>query len=150
GAGKTTRVPPALLDLVEGDVIVLEPRRLAARTAAPRVAQEPGDPDQEGWQVRFEQRGTPRARLRDVTAGIPARRLFSDPGLRGVSAVVLDEFHERHLPGDVAFALAQRLLPRVKLLVMSATLDAGPLAEHLGAPVIRSEGRRFPVEIEHL
>ena len=150
GAGKTTRVPPALLDQVQGEIVVLEPRRIAARMAARRVAQELGDPDVVGWQVRFEQSGTPRTRLWYVTEGILARRMLSDPQLRGVGAVVLDEFHERHLPGDLALALAQRLLPGIKLVVMSATLEAAPLARHLGAPVIRSEGRRFPVEIEHL
>ena len=150
GAGKTTRVPPALLDQVQGEIVVLEPRRIAARMAARRVAQELGDPDLVGWQVRFEQSGTPRTRLWYVTEGILARRMLSDPQLRDVGAVVLDEFHERHLPGDLALALAQRLLPGIKLVVMSATLEAAPLARHLGAPVIRSEGRRFPVEIEHL
>ena len=150
GAGKTTRVPPALLDLVPGEIVVLEPRRLAARTAARRVAQEIDDKDRVGWQVRFEQRGTPRTRLWYVTEGILARRMLADPRLEKVSAIVLDEFHERHLPGDLAFALAQRLLPRVKLVVMSATLDAVPLAEYLKVPIVRSEGRRFPVEIEHL
>jgi ATP-dependent helicase HrpB len=149
GAGKTTRVPPALLDQVQGEIVVLEPRRIAARLAARRVAEELGDPDVVGWQVRFEQSGTPRTRLWYVTEGILARRLLSDPRLRGVGAVVLDEFHERHLPGDLALALAQRLFPAIKLVVMSATLDAAPLARHLGAPVIRSEGRRFPVEIEY-
>ena len=149
GAGKTTRVPPALLQAVEGEVVVLEPRRIAARTAARRVASELGDPDLVGWQVRFQQSGTPRTRLWYVTEGILARRILADPRLPGVGALVLDEFHERHLPGDLALALAQRLLPRVKLVVMSATLQAIPLARHLGAPVIRSEGRRFPVEIEH-
>ena len=150
GAGKTTRVPPALLDQVQGEIVVLEPRRIAARMAARRVAQELGDPDVVGWQVRFEQSGTPRTRLWYVTEGILARRMLSDPQLRDVGAVVLDEFHERHLPGDLALALAQRLLPGIKLVVMSATLEAAPLARHLGAPVIRSEGRRFPVEIEHV
>lgn len=150
GAGKTTRVPPALLDLVEGEVVVLEPRRIAARTAARRVAQELEDPGLVGWQVRFEQSGTPRTRLWYVTEGILARRMLSDPALPGVGAVVLDEFHERHLPGDLALALAQRLLPRIRLVVMSATLDAGPLAAHLGAPVVESEGQRFAVDIEHL
>jgi len=150
GAGKTTRVPPALLDRVEGEIVVLEPRRIAARMAARRVAQELGDPDVVGWQVRFEQSGTSRTRLWYVTEGILARRMLSDPQLRGVGAVVLDEFHERHLPGDLALALAQRLLPAIKLVVMSATLETAPLARHLGAPVIRSKGRRFPVEIEHL
>ena len=150
GAGKTTRVPPALLDRVEGEIVVLDPRRIAARMAARRVAQELGDPDVVGWQVRFEQSGTSRTRLWYVTEGILARRMLSDPQLRGVGAVVLDEFHERHLPGDLALALAQGLLPAIKLVVMSATLETASLARHLGAPVIRSEGRRFPVEIEHL
>ena len=150
GAGKTTRIPPALLDQVQGEIVVLEPRRIAARMAARRVAQELGAPDVVGWQVRFEQSGTPRTRLWYVTEGILARRMLSDPQLRGVGAVVLDEFHERHLPGDLALALAQRLLPGIKLVVMSATLEAAPLARHLDAPVIQSEGRRFPVEIEYL
>src|SRR5882724_4440004 len=150
GAGKTTRVPPALLEAVEGEIVVLEPRRIAARTAARRVAEELADPDLVGWQVRFERLGTPRTRLWYVTEGILARRLVTDPEIRGVGAIVLDEFHERHLPGDLALALAQRLLPRVKLVVMSATLDAATVADHLKAPVVRSEGRRFPVEIDHL
>jgi ATP-dependent RNA helicase HrpB len=150
GAGKTTRVPPALLDRVEGQVVVLEPRRLAARMAARRVALELADPDLVGWQVRFEQSGSPRTRLWYVTEGILAQRMLADPALRGVGAVVLDEFHERHLPGDLALALARRLLPRIKLVVMSATLEATSLAERLEAEVVRSEGRRFPVEIEHL
>jgi ATP-dependent helicase HrpB len=103
-----------------------------------------------GYQIRFEKSGPPGARLWYVTEGILARRLIDDPQLRGVGAVVLDEFHERHLPSDLALALVQRLLPRLKLVVMSATLDAAPLAEHLHAPVLRSEGRRFPVAVEHL
>ncbi|MCA1829722.1 MAG: ATP-dependent helicase HrpB, partial [Myxococcales bacterium] len=150
GAGKTTRVPPALLDHVEGEIVVLEPRRIATRAAARRVAYELGERVGEtvGYQVRFEDmRGK---RLQYVTEGILARRLLADPDLRGVGAVVLDEFHERHLPGDVALALVQRLLPRVKLVVMSATLDAAQIAKHLNAPIVRSEGRRFPVEIEYL
>ena len=144
GAGKTTRVPPALLEMVEGEVIVLEPRRIAARAAARRVTEEGTDA---GYQIRFERSGTPRTRLWYVTEAILARRLLAEPQLPGVGAIVLDEFHERHLPGDLALALAQRLLPRVKLVVMSATLDAAPLAEHLRAPVVRSEGRRHPVEM---
>lgn len=150
GAGKTTRVPPALLDELPGEIVVLEPRRIAARAAARRVAQELSDPGLVGHQIRFERSGTPRTRLWYVTEGILARRLLAEPGLPGVSAVVLDEFHERHLPADLALALARRLLPRVKLVVMSATLDAAPLARHLDAPVVRSEGRRFPVAVEHL
>ena len=151
GAGKTTRVPPALLEIVQGEVVVLEPRRIAARAAARWVASELGERvgERVGYQVRFEEVSSPRTRLRYLTEGILARRLLSDPELRGVGAVVLDEFHERHLPGDLALALVQRLLPRVKLVVMSATLDAAPLAKHLGCRVVRSEGRRFAVEIEY-
>jgi ATP-dependent helicase HrpB len=147
GAGKTTRVPPALLDIVEGQVIVLEPRRIAARAAARRVASEGVEA---GFQIRFEKSGPPQARLWYVTEGILARRLIEEPSLPGVGAIVLDEFHERHLPGDLALALSQRLLPRVKLVVMSATLDAAPLAKHLSAPVVRSEGRLYEVSVEHL
>ena len=155
GAGKTTRVPPALLELVPGEVIVLEPRRIAARAAARRVAFELGEKPGEtvGYQIRFDEVASARTRLRYVTEGILARRLVRDPELRGVSAVVLDEFHERHLPADLSLALTLRLLEQrrdLKLVVMSATLDAAPLAEHLAAPVIRSAGRRYPVEIEHL
>jgi len=156
GAGKTTRLPPALLDVVTGEVVVLEPRRLAARTAARRVAQERGERLGEtvGYQVRFEDATGPRTRLRYVTEGVLTRRLVADTLLRGVSAVVLDEFHERHLQGDLALALLLQLLrgprPDLKLVVMSATLDAGPVAAHLGCDVLRSEGRRFEVTIEHL
>src|SRR5690349_9305654 len=128
GAGKTTRLPPDLLDVVPGGVVVLEPRRLAARTAARRVAQELGERVGEtvGYQVRFEDATGPRTRLRYVTEGVLTRRLVADPLLRGVSAVVLDEFHERHLQGDVALALLLQLQrgprPDLKLVVMSATL----------------------------
>src|SRR5712672_2738014 len=156
GAGKTTRVPPALLDLVPGEVVVLEPRRLAARAAARRVAQELGERPGEtaGYQVRFEDVTGPRTRLRFVTEGVLTRRLLADPLLRGVSAVVLDEFHERHLQGDVALALLLQLLrgprPDLKLIVMSATLDTAPVAAHLGCGTVRSEGRRFDVAIEYV
>jgi ATP-dependent helicase HrpB len=155
GAGKTTRVPPALLSAVPGEVVVLEPRRLAARTAARRVAQELGERAGEtvGYQVRFEDATGPRTRLRYVTEGVLTRRLLAEPLLPGVSAVVLDEFHERHLQGDVALALLLQLQrgprPDLKLLVMSATLDAAPVAAHLACPIVRSEGRRFEVAIEH-
>src|SRR5438045_3205720 len=137
GAGKTTRVPPALLDLVEGEVIALEPRRLAVRTAARRVADERGERvgDVVGFQVRFQDVTGPRTRLSYVTEGILTRRLLRDPLLRGVSAVVLDEFHERHLQGDVALALLLELMRGrrrdLKVVVMSATLDAAPIAAHL-------------------
>lgn len=159
GAGKTTRVPAALLksgSAGPGEVLVLEPRRLAARLAARRVAEELGERPGEtvGYQVRFEEVAGPRTRLRFVTEGILARRLLSEPELPGVAAVVLDEFHERHLQGDLALALLHRQQgtsrPDLKLVVMSATLDAGPVASFLGAPVLRAEGRRFDVAIEYL
>jgi ATP-dependent helicase HrpB len=157
GAGKTTRVPPALLDVVPGEIVVLEPRRLAARLAAKRVADERGEALGEtvGYQVRFEDVGGPRTRVRFVTEGLLARRLLSDPTLRGVGAVLLDEFHERHLHGDYALAMLRRLQlgprPDLRLAVMSATLDAEPVARFLGdCPRVRAEGRRFEVAIEHL
>lgn len=156
GAGKTTRVPPALLRALPGEVLVLEPRRLAARLAARRVAEEMGERLGEtvGYQVRFEQAGGARTRLRFLTEGVLTRRLLSDPRLEGVSAVVLDEFHERHLEGDLALALLRRLQrtarPELRLVVMSATLDGGRVAEHLGGcRVMRSEGRLYPLEFEY-
>lgn len=156
GAGKTTRVPPALLDIVAGEVIVLEPRRIAARLAARRVAFELGEQAGEtvGYQVRFEEAIGPRTRLRFVTEGILTRRLLSDPELKGVDAVVLDEFHERHLDSDMALAFLKRLQqtrPELKIVVMSATLNASPVARYLGdCPVLRSEGRLFELTIRHM
>jgi ATP-dependent helicase HrpB len=159
GAGKTTRVPPSLLEAGlagEGEIVVLEPRRLAARMAARRVAAERGEAPGEtvGWQVRFEEVAGPRTRIRYVTEALLTRRLLGDPQLARVGAVVLDEFHERHLHGDLALALLRRLQrgprPDLKLVVMSATLDAGPVARFLGAAALRSEGRAFPVAVEYL
>ncbi|HET6953615.1 MAG TPA: DEAD/DEAH box helicase, partial [Acidimicrobiales bacterium] len=159
GAGKTTRVPRAVLEAGlsgSGEVVVLEPRRLAARLAARRVAEEMGERvgATVGYQVRFEEVAGPRTRLRYVTEGLLTRRLVSDPRLAGVGAVVLDEFHERHLPGDLALGFLKRLQaaerPDLKLLVMSATLDAGPVARFLSAPSLRSEGRLFEVAVEYL
>src|SRR5262252_5073325 len=160
GAGKTTRVPPALLDgKIAGDteVLVLEPRRLAARMAARRVAEERGERLGEtvGYQVRFEEVASAKTRLRFLTEGVLTRRLLSDPTLKNVGVVALDEFHERHLQADLALALLGRLQktarPDLKLVVMSATLDAGPVANFLDdAPALRSEGKRFDIAIEHL
>ncbi len=157
GAGKTTRVPRALLDAgIEGEIVVLEPRRLAARMAATRVADELGEKigGTVGYQVRFEDVSSARTRIRFVTEGVLTRKLLGDPELRGVGAVLLDEFHERHLQGDVALALLHRLAERtrkeLRLVVMSATLATAPIAEFLGAPTLRAEGRRFDVAIEHL
>src|SRR5947207_8482487 len=138
GAGKTTRVPPALLGRGRGEILVLEPRRLAARLAARRVASELGERvgDTVGYQVRFEDVSGPRTRLRFLTEGVLTRRLLSDPTLAGVGTVILDEFHERHLDTDFALALLRRL-PNIRLIVMSATLNAGPIAKYLGdCPVL--------------
>ncbi|WP_394838159.1 ATP-dependent helicase HrpB [Pendulispora rubella] len=159
GAGKTTRVPRALLEqpsgASRGEIIVLEPRRLAARLAARRVAEELGETAGEtvGYQVRFEDVTGPKTRLRFVTEAILTRRFIRDPELAGVGAVVLDEFHERHLHGDVALAYLRHLQrtsrPDLRLVLMSATLDAEPAARFLGCRSLRSEGKRFEVRIEH-
>jgi ATP-dependent helicase HrpB len=158
GAGKTTRVPWAMQSwLGDAEVLVAEPRRLAARMAAKRVADERGQVlgERVGYSVRFEEVGSARTRIRYATEGIVLRRLLADPTLRGVGAVVLDEFHERHLATDLLLVLLDRLSrtarPDLKLVVMSATLDAEPVARFLGdCPRLRSEGRMFPVSIEYL
>ncbi|HUB06579.1 MAG TPA: ATP-dependent helicase HrpB [Myxococcales bacterium] len=160
GAGKTTRLPRALLEAgfaQGGEIVVLEPRRLAARLAARRVAEELGERvgERVGYQVRFEDVSGPRTALRFVTEGLLTRRLVSDPTLRGVSVVVLDELHERSVHTDLALALLRRLQrgarPELKLVAMSATLDPEPVAEFLGgAPILESAGRQFEVRIEHL
>lgn len=156
GAGKTTRVPVALLGALPGEILVLEPRRLAARLACRRVASELGEaPGQTvGYQVRFEQVGGPATRLRFLTEGVLTRRLLADPELRHVSAVLLDEFHERHLEGDLALALLHRLQrtrrPDLRLLVMSATLHGEPISAFLdGCPVLRSDGRLFDLSVSY-
>jgi ATP-dependent helicase HrpB len=156
GAGKTTRVPPALLELDDREVLVLEPRRLAARLAARYVAGERQERvgDTVGYQVRFEEVAGPRTRLRFLTEGVLTRRLLSDPSLERVACVVLDEFHERHLEGDLALALLRRLQhtrrPDLKLVVMSATLDAAPIAGYLAnARILRSSGRQHALELEY-
>ncbi|MDX2087487.1 MAG: ATP-dependent helicase HrpB [Kofleriaceae bacterium] len=157
GAGKTTRVPGALLDagFLAGEIIVLQPRRLAARLAATRVAQERSSEvgGEVGYEVRFDRKVSAQTKIRFVTEGVLTRRLLSDPALRGVAAVVIDEFHERNLDGDLALALVERLREKrddLRLVVMSATLDAEPVAKFLSeAPIVRSEGRTFPLAIEY-
>jgi ATP-dependent helicase HrpB len=156
GAGKTTRIPPALLGRARGEVLVLEPRRLAARLAARRVASELGEGlgQTVGYQVRFEDVSGPRTRLRFVTEGVLTRRLLSDPTLTGIDTVILDEFHERHLDTDLALTLLRRLQqtarPDLRMIVMSATLDAAPVARYLGdCPVLRSEGKLYDLAIEY-
>lgn len=158
GAGKTTRVPWAVQGwLGDAEVLVAEPRRLAARMAARRVADEHGEVlgERVGYSVRFEDVTSARTRIRYATEGIVLRRLVADPELRGVGAVILDEFHERHLATDLLLVLLDRLSrsarPDLRILVMSATLDAEPVARYLGdCPRVRSEGRLFPVSIEFL
>jgi ATP-dependent helicase HrpB len=158
GAGKTTRIPGALLDAGlagDGDVVVLQPRRIAARLAAARVADERRGVlgGEVGYEVRFDRKVGATTRIRFVTEGIVTRRLLSDPQLRGTGCVIIDEFHERHLDGDLALALVRRLRettrPELRLVVMSATLDAEAVATYLGCNVVRSEGRTFPVSIEY-
>jgi ATP-dependent helicase HrpB len=164
GAGKTTRVPAALLEARlggAGEIWVLEPRRLPARLAAARVAAELGERVGEtvGYSVRFDEAGGPRTRLRFMTEGLFIRRLLAAPGLPGVAAVVLDELHERHAAADLALAWLRRLRgttrPELAVVAMSATLDAEPVRAFLAgdrrrATTVRSEGRRFEVAIEHL
>jgi ATP-dependent RNA helicase HrpB len=156
GAGKTTRVPPALSNVTTADVLVLEPRRLAARMAARRVAQERGERLGEtiGYQVRFEEVAGPRTRLRFLTEGVLTRRFLSDPELACAGIVILDEFHERHLDTDIALALLRRLQqttrPDLRIVAMSATPESKAIAAYLGdCPILRSEGRLFPVAIEY-
>ncbi len=157
GSGKTTRVPGALVDAgIEGEVVVLEPRRLAARAAARRVANERGAElgGEVGYQVRHDRKVSKRTRIRFVTDGILLRRLVSDPFLEGIGAVILDEFHERHIESDLVLAMLKEVRETVRpdliVLVMSATLDAEPIQSFLGtAPLVTAEGRSFPVTVVH-
>ena len=160
GSGKTTCVPPALLDepWLEGKkIVMLEPRRLAARNCAAYIARRRGEAvgGTVGYQVRLERKVSAATRLEIVTEGLLTQRLLSDPELSDVGLVIFDEFHERSLPCDTAFALAlevrRALRPDLRILVMSATLDADEVAAHLGdADIIRAEGRMFPVETTYL
>lgn len=157
GAGKTTRVPAWLLEhgAFEGELWVVEPRRMAAVLAARHVAATLGERCGEtvGYAVRFEEVAGPTTRLRFVTDGLLLRRLLHDPHLRGIGALVFDEFHERRLAMDLALATArllrQTVRPELRLLVMSATLDAESLAQWLDAAVVQAPGRVFPVDIVH-
>ncbi len=159
GAGKTTRLPPALLDAFgdSGQVVVLQPRRVAARSTARRMAEERHERlgDTIGYQVRFERQMSARTRLIVMTEGILLRRLLDDPFLDGIAVVVLDEFHERHLETDLALAMVRRVQqtvrPDLKLIVMSATLEAEPLVRYLdGAPILSCPVRQHPIAIEYL
>ena len=159
GAGKTTRVPLALLasGLVRGRIVMLEPRRLATRAAAERLAEQLGEvPGQTvGYRMRGEAKVSASTRIEVVTEGILTRMIQSDPELTGIGAVIFDEFHERSLNADLGLALTweirQALRDDLVLLVMSATLDAGPVAEMLdAAPVVTSQGRSYPVDVRFL
>lgn len=160
GAGKSTQVPLALLEAswLKGQrILMLEPRRLAARSVAGYMASLLGERvgERVGYRMRGETRVGPSTRIEVITEGILTRVIQNDPGLEGVGLVIFDEFHERHLASDLGLALAhqvQRLLrPDLRLLVMSATLEAEPVARLLGGvPVLRSEGRTFPVETHHV
>jgi ATP-dependent helicase HrpB len=160
GAGKTTRVPLALLDepwLKTKKIIVLEPRRIAARASAERMAKTIGERVGEtvGYRVRFGSKVSRATRIEVVTEGIFSRQILDDPELNGVAAVLFDEFHERSLDADLGLALARDaqtgLCEDLRILVMSATLDGARVAKLLGdAPVISSEGRAFPVETRYL
>jgi ATP-dependent helicase HrpB len=161
GSGKSTQIPQMLwrhgLLGEQGEAVVLQPRRLAARMLAKRVAEEMGTALGEGvgYQIRLESRVSERTRVRFVTEGILLRQMSFDASLRGVSAIVFDEFHERHLYGDISLARAVQIQrttrPDLKLIVMSATLDAGLLKNYLApCDVLVSQGRSFPVRVEYL
>ena len=154
GAGKSTLLPLTILEnLQEGKVLMLEPRRVAARQIAERMAWMLGEPVGRtvGYRMRFEQKVSAGTRIEVLTEGVLVRRLVDDPGLEGVSVVIFDEFHERSLTTEVALALtraAQQVLrPDLRMLVMSATIDTDALCRDLDAPLVESRGKMFPVEV---
>src|SRR5690606_28994574 len=160
GAGKTTLVPLAMMEqgvAGRGRIILVEPRRIAARAAARRMASLLGEAVGQtvGHAVRFDTVSSEKTRILVVTDGVFSRMALDDPELTGIAAVLFDEFHERSLDVDFGLALAldirEAFRPELKLIVMSATLDAAPVAALLGgAPVIESMGRSFPVELRYL
>lgn len=157
GAGKSTLLPLTIMNGLEngGKILMLEPRRIAAKQIAERMAEllheEVGETI--GYRVRFEKKVSEKTRIEVLTEGILTRMLVNDPMLEGISAVIFDEFHERSLPSDVALALtreAQQVVrPDLRIILMSATIDATSISEELKAPVIESQGKMFPVEIFH-
>ncbi len=155
GAGKTTLVPLHLLDRVPGRIVMLEPRRLAARAAATRMAAMLGEAvgGTVGYRTRLDSAVSAATRVEVVTEGLLVRRLQSDPGLDGIGLVILDEIHERALAADLALALCldlqRQLRPELRLLAMSATADGARLSALMGARVVESAGRIFPVTVQH-
>ncbi|MFM2382421.1 MAG: hypothetical protein RL515_408 [Verrucomicrobiota bacterium] len=158
GSGKSTRIPQMLLDLnlVQGQIVVLQPRRIAARLLAARIAQERGVKlgGEVGYQIRFERVESAQTRIKFVTEALLLRQMASDPELKGVGAVVFDEFHERNLHSDVALALARRLQethrPDLLIMAMSATLDTEGVTKWLGsAETLAADGRAYPVQVEY-
>ena len=155
GAGKSTLLPIAVMDALPpgSKVLMLEPRRLAAQEIARRMAWLLDEPlgRTAGYRIRFDRKVSADTRIEVLTEGILTRRLIDDPGLEGVGAVIFDEFHERSLTGDIALALTRQvqsvLRPDLKILLMSATLDAGPLCRELDAPLVESSGKLFPVTL---
>ncbi|HEV7241992.1 MAG TPA: ATP-dependent helicase C-terminal domain-containing protein [Thermoanaerobaculia bacterium] len=152
GAGKTTRIPPALITL--GRTILLQPRRVAARTLARRIAEERGWTigEEIGWQIRFERRFSARTQLLVATEGILTARLQSDPLLSDFRVVILDEFHERSIHADLALALVKQAADTrddLAVIVMSATMDPAPVAQFLGARVIEIDARRYPIDVRY-
>ncbi len=160
GSGKSTQVPQMLLKhgfLQDGQAIVLQPRRLATRMLAARVAEEHGTPlgKAVGYQIRFENISSADTKIKFVTEGILLRQMIADRKLRGIQALIFDEFHERHLYGDITLAraldLQEKERPDVIIIVMSATLDAGALEDYLfPCSVLASQGRTFPVNVDYL
>ncbi|MGK0464705.1 MAG: ATP-dependent helicase HrpB, partial [Lentimonas sp.] len=159
GSGKSTQVPQILIDhaQVEGEIIVLQPRRLAARLLAKRVAEERASNlgEEVGYQIRFEKVVGPSTRIRFVTEAIFLRQILNDPTLQGVGAVVFDEFHERHLTADLSLSCALRSVqaqrPDLKIVVMSATLDVDVLQSYLApCACIETSGRLYPVVTRYM
>ncbi len=160
GSGKSTQAPQILLEhgfAEKGEIVVLQPRRLATRMLAARVAQERRCRlgDEVGYQIRLDRVVSARTRIRFVTEGVLLRQMISDPGLRGVAAILFDEFHERHLYGDItlgrALEIQEQRRPDLRLVVMSATLDAGALQPYLApCDLLTSRGRTHPVDIEYV
>ena len=161
GAGKTTRVPPAILHSpltsIHQQIVMLEPRRIAARSAAARMASELHQTTGHtvGFKVRFEESLSAHTKILVVTEGILLRKFQDDPFLENISTIVFDEFHERRLDSDLALAMARRIRhtvrPDLKIVVMSATMEPEPIAEFLDhCPILRSEGRQFPVTVKYI